>query len=160
MCFRRCFFFLVVAQLTGNTSWFQNQFFFFSELGSHFLGYHHTGKPPSLRVVFLSPRVDLKPMGSQGWFRLGPYCAFVPPFVYAMLGTSPHASISSGRDRGRPLAGRGRRSSPAGSPSGTGQEETCRTHTQMRTPQRPKSLQGILIGGSTTWFSWAESKTV
>jgi len=26
----------------------------------------------------------------------GPYCAFVPPFVYAMLGTSPHASISSG----------------------------------------------------------------
>mmetsp|Transcript_10907 Transcript_10907/g.19445 ORF Transcript_10907/g.19445 Transcript_10907/m.19445 type:complete len:728 (+) Transcript_10907:61-2244(+) len=26
----------------------------------------------------------------------GPYCAFVPPFVYALLGTSPHASISSG----------------------------------------------------------------
>lgn len=26
----------------------------------------------------------------------GPYCAFVPPFVYAILGTSPHASISSG----------------------------------------------------------------
>lgn len=26
----------------------------------------------------------------------GPYCAFVPPFVYAMLGTSRHASISSG----------------------------------------------------------------
>lgn len=26
----------------------------------------------------------------------GPYCAFVPPLVYAMLGTSPHASISSG----------------------------------------------------------------
>ena len=26
----------------------------------------------------------------------GPYCAFVPPFIYAMLGTSPHASISSG----------------------------------------------------------------
>jgi len=26
----------------------------------------------------------------------GPYCAFIPPFVYAMLGTSPHASISSG----------------------------------------------------------------
>eukprot|EP00930_Biecheleria_cincta_P024515 TRINITY_DN17540_c0_g1_i8.p1 TRINITY_DN17540_c0_g1~~TRINITY_DN17540_c0_g1_i8.p1 ORF type:complete len:731 (+),score=130.66 TRINITY_DN17540_c0_g1_i8:99-2291(+) len=26
----------------------------------------------------------------------GPYCAFVPPFVYAVLGTSPHASISSG----------------------------------------------------------------
>eukprot|EP00929_Paragymnodinium_shiwhaense_P085881 TRINITY_DN46345_c0_g1_i1.p1 TRINITY_DN46345_c0_g1~~TRINITY_DN46345_c0_g1_i1.p1 ORF type:complete len:725 (+),score=108.15 TRINITY_DN46345_c0_g1_i1:158-2332(+) len=26
----------------------------------------------------------------------GPYCAFVPPIVYAMLGTSRHASISSG----------------------------------------------------------------
>jgi len=26
----------------------------------------------------------------------GPNCAFVPPFVYAMLGISPHASISSG----------------------------------------------------------------
>jgi len=26
----------------------------------------------------------------------GPYCAFVPPFVYAVLGTSRHASISSG----------------------------------------------------------------
>mmetsp|Transcript_107679 Transcript_107679/g.332653 ORF Transcript_107679/g.332653 Transcript_107679/m.332653 type:complete len:736 (+) Transcript_107679:47-2254(+) len=26
----------------------------------------------------------------------GPYCAFVPPFVYALLGTSRHASISSG----------------------------------------------------------------
>lgn len=26
----------------------------------------------------------------------GPYCAFIPPLVYAMLGTSRHASISSG----------------------------------------------------------------
>lgn len=26
----------------------------------------------------------------------GPYCALVPPFIYAVLGTSPHASISSG----------------------------------------------------------------
>lgn len=26
----------------------------------------------------------------------GPYCAFVPPFIYALLGTSQHASISSG----------------------------------------------------------------
>eukprot|EP00929_Paragymnodinium_shiwhaense_P088088 TRINITY_DN4829_c0_g1_i3.p1 TRINITY_DN4829_c0_g1~~TRINITY_DN4829_c0_g1_i3.p1 ORF type:complete len:754 (+),score=191.34 TRINITY_DN4829_c0_g1_i3:105-2366(+) len=26
----------------------------------------------------------------------GPYCAFVPPLIYACLGTSPHASISSG----------------------------------------------------------------
>lgn len=26
----------------------------------------------------------------------GPYCAFVPPLIYAILGTSPHASISSG----------------------------------------------------------------
>lgn len=26
----------------------------------------------------------------------GTYCAFIPPFVYAVFGTSPHASISSG----------------------------------------------------------------
>ena len=40
---------------------------------------------------------DFEACGST-WHGLssGPYCAFMPTLVYALLGTSPHASISSG----------------------------------------------------------------